>query len=72
MGVLPALSGSVGYIFSTCDLDLKSSGAVCFKDLVDRFKITEIPKRPEGKPEEFLAGKRVDTRGEPYVRKTSP
>ena len=63
MSVLPSLSGSAGYIFSSCNLDLKSSGDARFKDLVDRFKIYDTPKRPEGKPEEWLAGKRVDTRG---------
>lgn len=31
--------------------------------MVDRFKVYQIPKRPEGKDEEWLAGKRVDTRG---------
>ncbi len=34
-----------------------------FKDVVDRFKVYQIPKRPEGKDEEWLAGKRVDARG---------
>lgn len=63
MNALPSLNGSVGYIFTTCDLALKSSGDVRFKDIVDRFKIYGVPKPPEGKPEVFLAGKRVDTRG---------
>ena len=63
LNVLPSLSGSIGYIFSSCGLDLKSSGDVRFKDVVDRFKVYQIPKRPEGKEEEWLAGKRVDTRG---------
>ena len=63
MNALPSLTGSVGYIFSSCDLSLKDSGSIRFKDVVDRFKVHELPKRPEGKPEEWLAGKRVDTRG---------
>ncbi|KAI5125028.1 hypothetical protein M0805_007452 [Coniferiporia weirii] len=62
MNALPSLNGSVGYIFSSCDLDLKSSGDVRFKDVVERFKVFDVPKRPEGKPEEWLAGSRVDTR----------
>jgi len=62
LNVLPSLSGSIGYIFSSCGLDLKSSGDVRFKDVVDRFKVYQIPKRPEGKDEEWLAGKRVDAR----------
>ena len=64
MNALPSLNGSIGYIFSSCDLDLKSSGDVRFKDVVERFKVFGPPKRPEGKAEEWLAGERVDTRGE--------
>ena len=45
------------------DLALQDSGTVRFKDVVDTFKVHELPKKPEGKPEEWLAGKRVDTRG---------
>ncbi|KAH8118329.1 mitochondrial distribution and morphology protein 10 [Phellopilus nigrolimitatus] len=62
MNALPALNGSVGYIFSSCDLDLRNSGDVRFKDVVERFKVFDVPKLPEGKPEEWLAGERVDTR----------
>lgn len=64
LNALPSLNGSVGYIFSTCDLDLRSSGDVRFKDVVERFKVFDVPKKPEGKEEEWLAGQRVDTRGE--------
>ena len=67
LNALPSLNGSVGYIFSSCDLDLKSSGDVRFKDVVERFKIFEVPKRPEGKAEEWLAGKRVEPRGVYYA-----
>lgn len=67
MNALPSLNGSIGYIFSTCELDLKSSGDVRFKDIVDRFRIFGIPKLPEGKPEVYLAGRRVDTRGTHYL-----
>lgn len=66
MNALPALNGSVGYIFSSCDLDLRNSGDVRFKDVVERFKVFDVPKLPEGKPEEWLTGERVDTRGELY------
>ncbi|EJD01213.1 mitochondrial distribution and morphology protein 10 [Fomitiporia mediterranea MF3/22] len=62
LNALPSLNGSVGYIFSTCELDLKNSGSVRFKDVVERFKVYGIPKKPEGKEEEWLAGRRVDTR----------
>ncbi len=64
MTALPSLHGSVGYIFTSCDLDIKSSGNVRVKDMVDRFKVYDQPRRPEGKEEEWLAGERVDTRGE--------
>lgn len=66
MNALPSLNGSVGYIFTSCDLDVKGSGDVRFKDMVDRFKVYDVPRRPEGKEEEWVAGERVDTRGE-YV-----
>jgi len=62
MNALPSLNGSIGYIFTSCDLDVKGSGDVRFKDLVDRFKVFDQPRRPEGKEEEWLAGERVDTR----------
>lgn len=64
MNALPSLNGSVGYIFTSCNLDVKGSGDVRFKDMIDRFKVFDQPRRPEGKPEEWLAGERVDTRGE--------
>ncbi|PCH41257.1 mitochondrial distribution and morphology protein 10 [Wolfiporia cocos MD-104 SS10] len=62
MNALPSLNGSVGYIFTSCDLDVKGSGDVRFKDMIDRFKVYDQPRRPEGKEEEWLAGERVDTR----------
>lgn len=36
------------------------------KDIVERFRVYDQPRRPEGKSEEWLAGERVDTRGEYY------
>jgi len=62
MNALPSLNGSVGYIFTSCDLDVKNSSDVRVKDMVDRFKVYDQPRRPEGKPEEWLAGERVDSR----------
>ncbi|EIN10609.1 mitochondrial distribution and morphology protein 10 [Punctularia strigosozonata HHB-11173 SS5] len=64
MNALPSLNGSVGYIFTSCDLDIKNSGEVRFKDMVDRFKVYDQPRRPEGKEEVWLAGERVDTRAD--------
>lgn len=66
MTALPSLHGSVGYIFTSCPLDIKRSGNVRIKDMVERFTVYEQPRRPEGKEEEWLAGERVDKRGE-YV-----
>ena len=63
MKTLPSLHGSIGYIFTSCDLDIKNSGDVRIKDMVERFRVYDQPRRPEGKPEEWLAGERVDTRG---------
>jgi len=62
MNALPSLNGSVGYIFTSCDLDVKNSKNVYFKDVVDRFKVYEHPRRPGLKDEVFLAGERVDAR----------
>lgn len=66
MNALPSLNGSVGYIFTSCDLNVKDSVNVRIKDMIDRFKVYDQPRRPDGKTEEWLAGERVDTRGE-YV-----
>ena len=63
MTALPTLNGSVGYIFTSCDLDIKSSGNTRVKDMIDRFRVYEQPRRPEGKEQEWLAGERVDNRG---------
>ena len=63
MTAMPSLSGSIGYIFTSCDLGVKSSGSVRFKDMLDRFKVYDQPRRPEGKEEEWLGGERADTRG---------
>jgi hypothetical protein len=63
MNALPTLNGSIGYVFTTCDLNMRGSRDVRLKDITERFKIYDLPRRPEGKPEQWLAGERVDTRG---------
>ena len=63
MTAMPSLNGSVGYIFTSCDLNVKTSGSVRFKDMIERFKVYDQPRKPEGKEEEWLAGERVDKRG---------
>ena len=65
MNAMPSLNGSVGYIFTSCDLNVGSSGSMRFKEMVDRFKVYGLPRRPEGREEEWLAGERVDIRGKP-------
>ncbi|KAJ6629197.1 mitochondrial distribution and morphology protein 10 [Mycena sp. CBHHK59/15] len=62
MNAMPSLNGSVGYIFTSCDLNVKASGNVRFKDMIERFKVYDQPRRPEAKEEEWLAGERVDKR----------
>ncbi|KIP12715.1 hypothetical protein PHLGIDRAFT_32643 [Phlebiopsis gigantea 11061_1 CR5-6] len=62
MSALPSLHGSIGYIFTSCDLDINGSRNVRVKDIVERFRVYDQPRRPEGKPEEWLAGERVDPR----------
>jgi len=63
MTAMPSLNGSVGYIFTSCDLDVKSSGNVRFKDMIDHFRVYDQPRRPEAKEEVWLGGERVDARG---------
>ncbi|KAF5370075.1 hypothetical protein D9758_001242 [Tetrapyrgos nigripes] len=62
MNAMPSLNGSVGYIFTSCELDVQNSGDVRFKDITERFRVYDQARRPEGKGEEWLAGERVDTR----------
>ncbi|KDR83330.1 hypothetical protein GALMADRAFT_235402 [Galerina marginata CBS 339.88] len=62
MTAMPSLQGSVGYIFTSCDLNVKSSGNVQFKDMIEHFKVYDQPRRPEGKEEEWLAGEKVNHR----------
>jgi distribution and morphology protein 10 len=63
MTAMPSLHGSVGYIFTSCDLDVKSSGNVRFKDMIEHFKVYDQPRKPEPREEEWLAGERVNNRG---------
>ena len=60
---MPSLHGSIGYIFTSCDLNVKGSANAQFRDMIDCFKVYDQPRRPEGREEEWLAGERVDTRG---------
>lgn len=62
MNALPSLNGSVGYIFSSRELDIKNSSDVHLKDMVEHFRVYAQPRRPEGQDEVWLAGERVDTR----------
>ena len=63
MDALPSLHGSIGYIFTSCELDVQNSRNVQLKDMVERFKVCIQPRKPEKKEEEWLAGERVDVRG---------
>lgn len=73
MFALPSLHGSVGYIFTSADLHVHNSRDVRVKDITDHFKVYDQPRRPEGKPEEWRAGERVDTRGKhPRARLHTP
>lgn len=63
MNALPNLNGSIGYIFTTADLNMRASRDVRLKDTLERFKIYDLPRRSEGKPEQWLDGERVDTTG---------
>ncbi|KAF9534428.1 mitochondrial distribution and morphology protein 10 [Crepidotus variabilis] len=62
MTAMPSLNGSVGYIFTSCGLNIKSSGTVPFKDMIDRFLVYEQPRKPEAKEIEYLAGESITNR----------
>ncbi|ELU45439.1 hypothetical protein AG1IA_00528 [Rhizoctonia solani AG-1 IA] len=62
MNALPTLNGSIGYIFTSCDLEMKHSATVPFKDVVDRFVIHDRPRRPIGKEEIFLGGRNINAK----------
>ncbi|KAG9090812.1 Mitochondrial distribution and morphology protein 10 [Ceratobasidium sp. UAMH 11750] len=62
MNALPTLNGSIGYIFTSCDLDVKNSSNVAFKDMVERFQIHDRPRRPVGREEVFLGGRNLNAR----------
>ncbi|EPQ28242.1 uncharacterized protein PFL1_04069 [Pseudozyma flocculosa PF-1] len=65
LAALPNLRGGVGYIYSSTDtpLDIGSSSRdVNFKQIVERFRITEAPRRPQPKEPTWLAGERIDQR----------
>lgn len=64
MCAVPSLNGSVGYIFTSRKLNVKSSKDVNFKDMIDRFRIYDQPRRPEVKGSTYLTGGGTDTRGE--------
>ncbi|KAK0544983.1 Mitochondrial distribution and morphology protein 10 [Tilletia horrida] len=72
---LPTLRGAFGYIYASIDperlaldgtpasLDIGTSSArVRFKDVIDRFKVHEIPRRPLGRSAVWQGGRRVDKR----------
>jgi distribution and morphology protein 10 len=61
LNALPSLHGSLGYIFTSCDLDVQSSANVKFRDVVSGFKIYDRPKPPELPGDEtWLGGERID------------
>ncbi|KAF8351126.1 mitochondrial distribution and morphology protein 10 [Amanita rubescens] len=62
INAMPSLHGSIGYIFTSCDLNVKGSANAQFKDMIDCFKVYDQPRIPEGREEEWLAGERVDAR----------
>jgi len=64
MNALPTLNGSIGYIFTTCELDVKGSNNVRFKDMIERFRIYDQPRQPEPREQIWYGGDRVDARGE--------
>lgn len=63
LNALPSLNGSVGYVFTSCDLQLESSTDVKLQEVVQRFKVYDQPRNPDPRAEVWLAGERIDRRG---------
>lgn len=68
---LPTLTGALGYVFASIEdndgnprpLSLGgSSREIRFKELVERFRIIDSPRRPAGKDHVWQGGRRIDRR----------
>ncbi|GMK56002.1 hypothetical protein CspeluHIS016_0210580 [Cutaneotrichosporon spelunceum] len=72
LDALPQLNGSLSYITTSQPLAVRlppssltqigPSSTMPFRDVVDRFRHYPPPKRPQGKPEVWLGGRRVEGR----------
>ncbi|KAL7416881.1 mitochondrial distribution and morphology protein 10 [Mrakia frigida] len=61
--VLREMNGSLGYFASSRDLDIGSSEKSAFRDVVDGFRVHDMPRTPEpGEDEIWQGGERVDTK----------
>lgn len=68
MNALPSLKGSVGYTFSSCKLDLKSSHDVLLEDVVNPFKIHDQYQKPEFKHIERQSVEKFNGGGEDILK----
>jgi distribution and morphology protein 10 len=68
---LPTLTGALGYIFASIEDEegnaqpLRLGGSsrdIRLKSMVERFRVLDTPRRPPGKREMWLGGRRVDRR----------
>jgi distribution and morphology protein 10 len=71
LNALPSLSGSLGYIFTSCDLQLESSTAVKLQDVIQHFRVYGQPRTPEPRAEIWQSGERIDKRGR-YSSSSNP
>ncbi|KLT40453.1 hypothetical protein CC85DRAFT_308977 [Cutaneotrichosporon oleaginosum] len=62
LDALPQLNGSLSYITTSEPLTIGPSRTMPFRDVVERFRHFPAPRRPEGKPELWLGGRRIEGR----------
>ncbi|WWD18812.1 mitochondrial distribution and morphology protein 10 [Kwoniella shandongensis] len=63
LDALPQLNGSISYITTSEPLEeIGPSRTIAFRDVVERFRVFPPPKRPVGKDEVWLGGRRVEGR----------
>lgn len=67
LNALPSLSGSLGYIFTSCDLQLESSTEVQLQDVVQHFRVYDQPRSPVPRQEIWHGGERIDKRCKAFL-----
>lgn len=64
MAALPRLNGSIGYLFTSCGLKLPPSARVPLGEVINRFRVYDIPLPPTSREEIWHAGQLIHNKGE--------